>query len=210
MNRGFGICNLGFAILLASLASGCSSGSRYSSEEPTTQPSYWLDQQGSASASGPDFDRLWTTCEDIARDYLFKLDRIDYRAGILSTQPMVTSQLFEPWRWDASTAFDRDESTLSAMRRTLTFEFTREETGGWKVQPKVLVERQAMAERRMTSVVLYRNVFTLARNPNDRASGTRESDAGTYLPQRYWYPVRRDSEFENRLAIEVRKRLGAS
>lgn len=210
MSQGLAICDLRFAILLGAIASGCSSGSRYSMDPPTTQPMYWMDQPGTASASGTDFDRLWKACEDVAKDYLFKLDRVDYRAGVLTTLPMVTSQAFEPWRWDASTAFDRDEATLSAMRRTITFEFAKQDDGGWQVSPKVLVERQVMAERRMTSPVLHRSAFTLSRNPYDRATGTRESDVGVYLPSRYWYPVRRDAEFERKLATAVQKRAGTS
>lgn len=210
MKAGLSICNIGFAIVAICIASGCSSGSRYSMEPSTTQPSYWMEQPDSAYAIGSDFDRLWKACEDVAKDYLFSLDRIDYRSGVLTTQPMVTSQAFEPWRWDASTEFDRDESTLSAVRRTITFEFVKQTEGGWQVVPKVLVERQVLAERRLTSPVLHRSAFTMTRNPAERATGSRELDAGVYIPTRYWYPVRRDAAFERKLATAVQKRVGTS
>jgi hypothetical protein len=193
--------------MLIGMLAGCSSGSRYSMEPATTQPSYWMEQPGSSRVASADFDRLWAACQDVARDYLFKLDREDYRGGILTTQPMVSGQWFEPWRGDVRTSYDRDESSLATIRRTITFQFERTAGDSWEVTPKVLVERQAMAERRISSAAIYRQVFTLPRSAQMQPSGSREADQGIYLPQRYWYPLRRDAEFERVLAAEVQKRL---
>lgn len=193
--------------MLFVVACGCGSSSRYSTEAAATQPSYWIDQPASARASGDNFDRLWAACEDVARDHLFRLDRTDFRTGVLTTQPMVSSQWFEPWRRDAVTIVDRNESTVATIRRTIQFEFERISPDQWQVSPKVLVERQALAEQRITSTALYRNFYTYARNPAARPSGTRESDQGVYLPSRYWYPIGRDADFERVLASEVQKKM---
>jgi hypothetical protein len=71
----------------------------------------------------------------------------------------------------------------------------------------VLVERQSLAEQRITSVVLYKSAFTRPVRDRDRQYGTRESDVGIILPARYWYPIGRDEELEKALAEQVRKNL---
>ena len=175
----------------------------------TTQPSFWLDQPGSAIATSSDFDRLFHACEAVARDYLFKLDRVDYRSGVLTTVPVVSGQLFEPWRRDTPTAYDVEESSIATIRRSIRFEITRENADTWTVSPKVLVERMTISERRITSATMYRAVFVSLRDAAGRSSGSREADQGIVLPERYWYPLRRDVDFERAIASAVQKKLGA-
>jgi hypothetical protein len=69
----------------------------------------------------------------------------------------------------------------------------------------VLVERQALAERRVTSAVYYRGV--LGSVTGTRQFGTRESDVGIAIPGRYWYPLRRDADLERAIAEAARKRV---
>jgi hypothetical protein len=176
----------------------------------TTQPSHWMVQPSAATVTSADFGMLFAACEDVARDYLFRIDRIDYRSGVLTTHPLVSGQWFEPWRLDARTQDDRMESSIATIRRTIRFEITRAGEQTWEMKPKVLVERQAIAERRITSVVLYRSVFTPARDSRGRLTGTVESDQGINLPQRYWYPQRRDEAFERAIAAAVEQRLRSS
>ncbi len=217
MDLRFLMCDLRFAMTAAVI---CLAGCIAEPQNPpatqpatavdpaTTQPSFWLDRPASAVASGGDFYTLWAACEDVARDFLFRLDRIDYRSGVLTTLPLVSGQFFEPWRRDARTTYDRTESSLATIRRSIRFEFTRLPDQTWQVTPKVLVERQAITEQRITAVVRYRSVFAPAVNPRQRAVGTHESDQGIILPPRYWYPLRRDEVFEQALAQAVEKKLG--
>jgi hypothetical protein len=201
--------------LIGCLLAGCiTSPQRPSATQPSTavdpilaEPSYWLAQPPTATVSSPDFDHLFKVCETVARDFLFKIDRIDYRQGLLTTQPLVSGQWFEPWRRDARTDYDRAESSLATTRRTIRFEFSRQSDDTWQVTPKVLVERQSISEKRITAVVKYRNVFTLPQGIRARPYGSRETDVGVALPERYWYPLRRDATFERALAEAVQKRL---
>jgi hypothetical protein len=172
------------------------------------QPAYWLEQPSIVSVQSNDFDRLWTATEDVARDFLFQIDRTDYRSGLLTTRPMVSAQWFEPWRHDVQTFGDAVESSLATIRRTLRFEFERLDDGTFRVWPKVLVERQALAERRITSAVSYRQVFARPARPDLRPRGTRESDVGVFLPDRYWYAIGRDDALERALARSIAKKLG--
>ena len=161
-----------------SLLGGCIGSSDRATTQPTTaidpetvQPHYWLSQPGVAEVTAQDFQTLWSACEDVARDYFFKLDRNDWRSGVLTTQPMVSSQFFEPWRRELQTAADVAESSTATIRRTIRFEVSANGHGTYTVTPKVLVERQSLAERRVTSVVLYRGVFG-----GRSGTGTAESD----------------------------------
>jgi hypothetical protein len=173
----------------------------------TTQPSYWLDQPAPASAHANDFQRLWTASEDVARDFFFRLDRQDFRAGLLTTRPMVSAQWFEPWRRDVRTAKHRNESSLATIRRTAHFQFERLDDGSYRVTPRVLVERQALAEQRITSAVAYQQYFRRPLRAQDRPRGTRESDVGVYLPNRYWYPVGRDAALEKAFVEAIEKEI---
>jgi len=175
--------------------------------QATTQPSFWYEQPPAATVEAADFEKLWRACEDVARDFLFKLDRTDYRAGVLTTVPMATSQWFEPWRRDARSFYDVEESSLATIRRSIRFEFVRQADNTWQVAPKVLVERLSLTEQRITSVVAYRQVFTPVTSVRYKPTGTHESDAGIDLPDRYWYPLRRDTEFERDIAAAVREKL---
>ncbi|MCS7034887.1 MAG: hypothetical protein NZ561_12980 [Phycisphaerae bacterium] len=160
--------------------------------------------------AGDDFDALWSAAEATARSLLLPLDRRDRRGGLLVTEPTTSSQFFEPWRQDQQTLYDRAQSSLATIRRTVRFEFTRNEEGGYLVAPKVLVERYSQAENRISSVVLYRSAFRAARLQENAPYGTRETDRGVFLPTRYWYAIGRDRPTEEYIARELRKRLGAS
>jgi hypothetical protein len=148
-----------------------------------------------------DFDRLWTAAEKVSRDYLFTIDLRDRRNGILTTLPNISPQFFEPWRRELQTSDDVYESSLATLRRTIRFKFTR--TGDvYALTPFVLVERQAITERRVTGV-LSRGYFR-TQGGDDRTFSTRETGAGQMLESTYWYPLRRDTALEARLIEAVR------
>jgi hypothetical protein len=173
----------------------------------TTQPSYWLARPAPVTIQCPDFETLWNTCTDAARDFLFVIDRTDYRAGVMTTKPLTSSQWIEFWRPEVRTIDDSAQSSLAAIRRTIHFEFTKLADGSYEVAPKVLVEREAIAEQRITSVTGYRGVFTRPRNSRDIPRGTKEFDVGVQLPSRYWYVVGRDEAMEKALADSIEKKL---
>jgi hypothetical protein len=178
-------------------------------EPALAAPEHWFALPGRFMIDGADFDRLWRACEGEARRRLFPIDRSDRRGGVLTTEPVTSSQFFEPWRQDQATAFDTAKSSLGAMRRTIRFELTRLDDGRFRAVPKVLVERYVQAENRVTSVVLYRAAFRPARLSDPATPyGTRETDRGVSLPNRYWYAVGRDEELEQALADGVTRRLG--
>ena len=172
----------------------------------TTQPEYWYADAAAGSCVYDSFATLFKTCENVSRDYCFKIDRVDYREGILTTEPLVSAQIWEPWRPDIQTCKDSRQSTIATVRRTLRFEFKRNADGTFEVSPKVLVERQSVEERRITNVALYHGAFT-KEAPRDAPRGTPESDEGFLIPPKFWYAIGRDPVLEVKLAKEVSKRL---
>ena len=195
--------------LSAALITGCMT----TSHAPTTQPAtskdlatthafYWLDQPDVASTENFQFQPLWDTCEQVARAYQFQLDRQDYRLGLLTTKPMVSKEILEPWRKDAGSLYGVMQNSLSTMRRTIRFEIKRTDRGTFVMIPKVLIERETILERRITSAAQYRTAFS------GPAVGTRTaSEAEENVPIVYWTPIARDSEMERHIAEDVHDRL---
>jgi hypothetical protein len=172
----------------------------------TTQPDYWWIQPSPGVAIYDSFATLFKTAENVSRDYGFKIDRVDYRTGILTTEPLVSAQIWEPWRPDIQSFGAVQGSTAATIRRTIRWEFRRNDDGTFEVSPKVLVERQTVQERRITNVALYRGAYT-KEDPRDIPRGTKESDEGFTIPPKYWYSIGRDPKLETVLAKEVSKRL---
>jgi hypothetical protein len=173
------------------------------STQPTTASAATQPAAPSANTvTAYDFDKLWNAAADEARGRMFVIDRRDYRGGVLTTEPLLSAQFFEPWRRDALKAEDVAESSLASIRRTIRLEFTRNDDGTFSVVPHVLVERYAATERRITNAMMYRAAFR-----RTTATGTRERDRGIELPQRYWYRTGNDPELEKSLAEALRRRL---
>lgn len=168
----------------------------------TTQPTYYLDQPLSAEIHSVNFQKLWDACEETARRYLFTLDREDYRAGLITTKPLVSRQWFEFWRPDTGDGRQVLQNSLAAVRRTIYFQFAKNADESFTVIPKVLVERQTIVERRLTDVSLYRSSFSGPLAPVQEAV-----DLGPTIPAEYWTPFSRDIRMEKDLARSVERRL---
>lgn len=189
---------------------GCATRSHVGEAPPTTQtatdvnpefsePSFWLGKDAVASAQAGDFDTLWNAADRVSRDLLFRIDRQDRRGGVLTTVPTVSAQFFEPWRQELQSGDDLAKSSVATIRRTIYFTF--EKTGdGYSVTPKVLVEREAIAERRVSGY-LGRGYFR--RDPTNATYGTRETDAGQNLAGGYWYATGRDEALEKVVADRI-------
>jgi hypothetical protein len=174
----------------------------------TTQPSYWLSLPATASLEARDFERLWTACEESTRHFGFIPDRLDRRAGLITSQPLISKQFFELWRNDVATGDDLSNSSLATYRRTVRFHIEKLDAGGYRATPSVLIERETIAERPIIASVYLRQAFRSDRGHGGPHNvGTPESDRGIILPRRYWTPTGRDTAVEKELAEEAQKRL---
>lgn len=190
--------------LLAALALGCASSPEASSvatTSPTTQDA--TTQPSNVTVTANDFDKLWTAADLAARDLLFMPGRQDRRAGIYQTEPTLSGQFFEPWREDAITASARSQSSLASIRRTITVKIDKQPDGTFVARPSVLVERYALAERRITTSAGYRTVF----RDRNTSFGSIETDNGLILPPSYWYSVGNDPVLEQYVANAMERQL---
>ena len=169
----------------------------------TTQPAFWLEKPAVANVTHLQFQPLWDACEATARGYTFPIDRQDYRQGLLTTKPVVSKQFLEPWRKDAGTVGDVLRSSIATVRRHIRFEIERTEAGTFTMVPKVLIERETIIERRLTSVAQYRYSFA---GPASTAQTSVQTDA-IDLPVQYWTPIGRDAVMEKEIARDVQRRL---
>ncbi len=155
------------------------------------------------SVSSRNFDALWKACERALWSRHFRIDRRDYRAGLITTYPLISKQFFEVWRTDALGVGDVAESSINTVRRTVRVEIQHDaSTGVYTATPRVEIERYSTAGRRLTSAATYRSAFR-----RSEARGTRESDAGITIPGRYWYSLGNDERLEAALAKSTRNRL---
>jgi hypothetical protein len=171
-----------------------------------TRPDYWWRQPALFTIEANDFDTLWRACEASARHFGFVLDRLDYRGGMITTQPLTSKQFWELWRNDVATLEDVANSSLSTYRRTIRFEIDKTEDGSrYIASPRVVIERYARSETPIVASILLRNAFRSQRG--SRTWGTRETDRGINLPRTYWYATGRDEALEKNVASEMRKQL---
>jgi hypothetical protein len=200
-----------FSILLATTQTGCLLWRQHpAATQPATaidpntvKPSYWLDQPAVAHIRARSFEALWDACRSAAQADGFLIDRRDYREGVLTTLPLLSKQVYEFWRGDVITPHDLTQSSLGMLRRTVRFDITRQPDGSFEASPKVLVERDSLIERRITSVDQYQNVFAV--QVQDVARETQIS--GQDVPAEYWYPIGRDRDLEKQLARAAQEQV---
>jgi hypothetical protein len=163
---------------------------------------YWLSQDAVVSVNDKDFNRLWYACRQEVHDRFFQIDREDFRRGEMSTLPMVSKGFWEVWRSDVVTPYDLSQSSLATLRRSVWFEIRQQPDGTYAAQPKVLVERYASDERRLTLIAEYQTAFS-----SPRVVGNSATDEGLIQPTDYWYSIGRDHDLERNLAEAITRRL---
>ncbi len=164
-------------------------------------PEYWYDQPANVHVPARDYDRLFAACQKAAHGYFFKVDRTDYREGVITTHPNTSAQFFELWRPDNSTYHDIMQSSLGTMRRTIRIEIEPQVDGSFLATPKVLVERETVVGRRVTAVVKYRESMI------GNAGGSPETALMKDAAVKYWYAVGRDPQLERRVADSILENL---
>jgi hypothetical protein len=211
--RGFAVRCSCPTLLLAALA-GCQpthsadARARVTPADPKlATPDYWWNQPATVHVADADFVKLWNACEAETHARFMLVDREEYRLGLLTTLPLVSKQAFEPWRTDAVTVHDVAESTLAAVRRTVRFEISPRPDGTYEMSPKVLVERFASAERRLTAISQYHQAFSGPRAFADSPDLSGDAEVENGAAADYWYPLRRDAFLEQDLAAAITRRL---
>lgn len=174
---------------------------------PTTQPiatdidpalattDYWLAQPAAAKVTGATYDRLYSACDHVLRQRRFIVDRTDYRDGILTSKPLISQQIWEPWREDVGTVSGQMKSSLATYRRTVQWKILPADNGQYIAQPRVVVERFTTEPHRITAVTNYRSAAS-----SGEAQTKLESPNLSAVTTSRWYAVGRDTALEKELA----------
>jgi hypothetical protein len=205
-------------VTLSSALPGCiGAPANPSIKQPTTkvdpnraQQWYWYNRPATVAVDYPQFDPLWRAAGEAVRDAGYIPDRRDFRNGVMTTKPLVSQQIFEPWRHDTASFAAVAQSSLQTVRRTVRFEFARKEDGTFELTPKVIIERYSFGEHRITSAEQYREIFQLTREEAFRRRDLQENptqEVSGIPPPEYWYAIGRDPDMERRLAEWVRDKL---
>ena len=65
------------------------------------------------------YDRVWRESLALFEKLGYRVDRQDYRLGVLTTLPLESPQIVEPWRRDQTDAVNALENTVNDQRRTI-------------------------------------------------------------------------------------------
>lgn len=147
-------------------------------------------------------DRLWHAVEDTLRCEGFQLDRVDRRAGTITTLPETSQQFFEFWRHDVRTSRDLWEATLNPIRRWV--EVSQEAEANQTVL-RVVVHKQRLSspDRQFNSTIAAYRYFDEA----------LPSTTGLIRPTgeyNQWLDIGRDADMEDHLLRVIGGRAGLS
>lgn len=187
---------------LAGFSLGCAQTRRPPLPESTTID-YWEARPAEARVEATRYAGLFAAARESLDRFKFDPALADYRGGRLTSEPMVSAQFFELWRDEVRTAGDRLEASLGTVRRRVLFRLGRTDDNTFWLEPRVVVERQALQERRITNAIDYRSTL----GPG-RQSGSRRADRGEPAPTSYWYAIGRDDALERSLLNRIADRSG--
>lgn len=189
----------GFAAMVGALCAclalaGCTQRPTWTSDPEAATYDFWLDRPAVVRVEARDYARLWQAAEGAHRRFGFERSTSDYRGGLLTTEPRDGGQFFEPWRDELRTPPAVLESSLASVRRRVRFDFGQTDDGRFWVEPRVVVERLASGERRLTEAGDFTRALGAGRQHRQSAEGKA----------RYgWYPTGRDHALERSLANRI-------
>jgi len=131
----------------------------------------------------------------------YRFDRVDRQAGVITTMPEISQQLFEFWRHDVDTSKDLWESAINPIRRLLAINMqsNQDEPGQMKLEVTVNKQRISSLDRQFNSTGAAYQYF-----------GT-ELPATTGEPfvaatDEHWIDLGRDPAMEDYLLRQILKR----
>jgi hypothetical protein len=113
------------------IACGCSSA-KYTT--PIVQPD-------TLTAEEKNFQAVWDASSEVLIDYRFSIDRLDRRAGVISTDPQASKHFFELWRRDKTTRKGALENTVQPLYRVATVKIIKSGEGNYSPRVTIRVLR---------------------------------------------------------------------
>lgn len=178
---------------------------RQSTTQPTTLPDVADPNQTTQSIYGGNYEIMWRESMLLLNRLGFRLDRQDYRQGVLTTLPQETPNVAEFWASDRGSFKSSLEGTVNYYRRTvrLTIE-PRNNYESYHISVQVLVERRTNPTEEIGGPVhAGAGAFTRQESGlrSDFVSGSREE------LQTRWYVVGREPGYENFILKRLMKKI---
>ncbi|NQV35939.1 MAG: hypothetical protein HQ515_24825, partial [Phycisphaeraceae bacterium] len=134
----------------------------------------------------------------------FSIKQMDTSKGNLATNPLPGAQFFEFWRKDAVNSESLAESSLHSLRRSVTLEFSEQETGTL-AQCHVLTERLNVPNREIAG---YSRAYGLhtessASMPTMRLSQSQKD-------QMAWVPLGYDPDLAQAILHRIETEITSS
>jgi hypothetical protein len=156
---------------------------------PTTEPASPSVNAIELPQDAQSRDQALRIAAKVLQDHGYLLDRIDHRFGVVTTQPIDSPTLLEPWRADNQSADLAWCSTLNAHRRVV-----RVSVEGRTLAVEVQLEQYQQPGSRVIS--RFGNSTQQLREMPEEWSARR-------LEPTYWQPMGRDPLLEERLLRDI-------
>ena len=146
-------------------------------------------------------EQLFETTTETLRAQRFTPDRVDLRAGLISTLPETSQHFFEFWRHDVASSYDFWEASLNPIRRWVEVRFTPwPPAAETEVEVVVHKERLSSPDRQFNRTEAAFLVFAEGM-PSTTEAGRRSG------PAEQWVELGRDPALEQRLVRALLDRL---
>lgn len=162
---------------------------------------YQTSERLSVAEASPRADRLWDAIQETLRRHRFELDRVDRRAGVITTMPETSQALFEMWRHDVDTWPDLLESTVNPLRRWVQVTLVPDDDTDETLHVVVHKERLSSPDRQFNSSGAAYQYFA-GRLPSTTGA-VRVTEKETT-----WIDIGRDPAMEEHLLHAILTRAG--
>ena len=183
------------AIIGVVFATGCRSGQRGAVAYVSSQTLPAGDERAA--------EAVWQAVEESLRYRGFRLDRVDRRAGLLTTLPESSRHYVEFWRKDVCTSWDVLESTVNPIRRWVEVTWRGANAATDELTVIVHKERLSSPDRQFNSTIAaYRYFGESLPSTTGLVRVTPEYDE--------WLDMGRDAALEDQLLRDILCRSGSA
>ena len=153
-----------------------------------------------------EYDRLFEAIVHELRDRGFVVDRRDYRFGTVSTRPVGSPTILEPWRADNTTDNQAFASTVNYQRRQITVTLEPVEPAPGTDQPHRYLLRAEVIVERVVVPTTYATGSTTGRRVIGKLTRVPTEWQQRGITGHYWRPIGRDPYLEQQLIDAIVRR----
>ncbi|MCJ7543721.1 MAG: hypothetical protein MUP47_04015 [Phycisphaerae bacterium] len=192
------------AVVLAAAVTGGAAGCLKYTQPVVAEPAL-------QTTAERNFQAIWLASQEVLRKYRFTIDRMDRRAGLITTEPLTGQQFFEPWRKDAVTREALADSSLKTLHRSVVVQIQPTRPGGEEYEPivQVTVSKPSSPPMEIHSTGAAYGMFILPEEQDDEDIGATILDY-TYQqleqeeePSVAGQPTYQDPELAKRITDEI-------